>query len=112
VILISFQFDSFQLPVTLLETSCCKQKFIFSSTNFFLIFSVEDWCQWHDRLPDANEGPEVAVAPDLLQAGLQELETRFHHLDTQTSHVSPSIFKTIDQFPIFKETDKETDMLA
>jgi hypothetical protein len=73
----------------------------FINQYFFLIFSVEDWCQWHDRLPDANEGPEVAVAPDLLQAGLQELQTRFHHLDTQTSHVSLSIVKAMEQLPIF-----------
>ena len=60
-----------------------------SCHNFILtfFFSSENRGKWYDCLPAPHQRAEVAVAPNVIQAGLQKLQARLHNLHAQTAYV-------------------------
>ena len=54
----------------------------------FPSFSPQDRSVGDDRLPAVDQRPQMAVAADVVEASLQELQAGLYHIHTQAFDVS------------------------
>ena len=73
----------------------CTNAFTSPSWNYMRVYfySAEDWCIWDDRISSSNPRRNLAMATNLLQARVQKLKTRFHHMYSSPFNVSNIVFQ-------------------